>query len=159
MDEQTEVAQEAAGEAAAAVVIAEKAVEEKVAAVEENAAAMVASAAGRAAEAEAMAQAVMDASVFTELGKRVESIERDCARWQSQTEAMQTELSLMKATLTDLSARMPPVVIAGDGEAPKGSPIPASPKTEIVIPENPEGNGDGQKGGETLPPKRRRAVL
>jgi len=155
-------AEEKAVEAAVAAVEAEQAVADKIAVVESVAAAEIERAQERVENAEAVAQSIMDATVMTELGRRVDGLATECAAWRAENEALKTEVAGLKATLTDLSSKLPPSLIIPPTEAPvsKGSPIPpASDKTEIVLADNPlSAEGEGQKGPETNKKRKRFAL-
>jgi hypothetical protein len=157
-------AAEKASEAAEAKVEAEAAVAEEIAAVADIAAVEIERSQERAEQAEAVAQSIMDAAVFTELGKRVEALNQEVISCRGENQELRLKLSSLEATLADLSAKLPPNLIAPMADLPppsKGSPIPpASEKTEVILASNPlDGEGDGQKGAETKAQKRKRFAL
>jgi hypothetical protein len=153
---------EKAGEAAVAVAVAEAATAEKIAAVESNAADLVEIAADRVENAEAVAQAITDAAVMTELGRRIDGLATELSECRNANQTVVMELAGLKSTLADLSAKLPPSLIMPPMDQPpaRGSPIPqASGKTELVLAENPSDADEGGLRDQEPSKKRKRFAL
>jgi len=145
--------------------IAAEATEQKIETAQKDAEELVEIAADRAERAEQAAATIMEGALETERGKRIGVIERWLDEHNQLHQSLQTEIAGVKATLTDISARLPPMIVTPPipEPPPPASPTPKPPSTpgpvEMVLAEQPapENGGDARPAQKTK--KRERYVL